>query len=207
MAGIMSKDEQSQITKRALLDIAKELFTERGYAHTSTEEVVRRAKVTRGALYYHYRDKAALFEAVFDEVRLGYLQAVKERVQAAEGDLWQRFIVTGCQAFIESVADPSVQRIVYIDGPAVLDWPIEQRRAPGLIFLRNVFEQLMSEGFIERRPLEPLIRLIWVTFFEAAIYISQVGDNATARKEMTDTLIRLLTGLRLQSEPRPGPER
>ena len=206
MAGIMSKDEQSQITKRALLDIAKELFTERGYAHTSTEEVVRRAKVTRGALYYHYRDKAALFEAVFDEVRLGYLQAVKERVQATEGDTWQQ-LVTGCQAFIESVADPSVQRIVYVDGPAVLDWPIEQRRAPGLILLRDIFKKLMAEGLVEQMPLEPLIRLIWVTFFEAAIYISQVGDNAAARKEMTDTLIRLLTGLRLQSEPRPRPER
>ena len=206
MAGSMSKDEQSQITKRALLDIAKELFTERGYAHTSTEEVVRRAKVTRGALYYHYRDKAALFEAVFDEVRLGYLQAVKERMQATEGDTWQQ-LVTGCQAFIESVADPSVQRIVYVDGPAVLDWPIEQRRAPGLILLRNIFKKLMAEGLVEQMPLEPLIRLIWVTFFEAAIYISQVDDNATARKEMTDTLIRLLTGLRLQSEPRPRPER
>ncbi len=206
MAGIMSKDEQSQITKRALLDIAKELFTERGYAHTSTEEVVRRAKVTRGALYYHYRDKAALFEAVFDEVRLGYLQAVKERVQATEGDTWQQ-LVTGCQAFIESVADPSVQRIVYVDGPAVLDWPTEQKRAPGLIFLRNIFKKLMAEGLVEQMPLEPLIRLIWVTFFEAAIYISQADDNAAARKEMTDTLIRLLTGLRLQSEPRPGPER
>ena len=206
MAGIMSKDEQSQITKRALLDIAKELFTERGYANTSTEEVVRRAKVTRGALYYHYRDKAALFEAVFDEVRLGYLQAVKERVQATEGDTWQQ-LVTGCQAFIESVADPSVQRIVYVDGPAVLDWPIEQKRAPGLILLRNIFKKLMAEGLVEQMPLEPLIRLIWVTFFEAAIYISQVSDNAAARKEMTDTLIRLLTGLRLQSEPRPRPER
>ena len=206
MAGIMSKDEQSQITKRALLDIAKELFTERGYANTSTEEVVRRAKVTRGALYYHYRDKAALFEAVFDEVRLGYLQAVKERVQATEGDTWQQ-LVTGCQAFIESVADPSVRRIVYVDGPAVLDWPIEQRRAPGLIFLRNVFEQLMSEGFIERRPLEPLVRLLWAALFEVGVYIAQADDKAVAKEEMTSALLRLLTGLRPQSEPRPRPER
>ena len=89
--------------------------------------------MTRGALYYHYRDKAALFEAVFDELRAAYMQAISERVQAAEGDLWQRLVVTGCQAFIENVADPSVRRIVYIDGPAVLDWPAEQKSAPGLI--------------------------------------------------------------------------
>jgi AcrR family transcriptional regulator len=154
MADSMSKAEQSQKTQRVLLDVARELFTEHGYAHTSTEEVVRRAGVTRGALYYHYRDKVALFEAVFEEVRAAamqsvrarvqaaegdtwqriivtgchelraaYMQAISERVEAAEGDLWQRLVVTGCQAFIENVADPSVRRIVYIDGPAVLDWP------------------------------------------------------------------------------------
>ena len=207
MAARISKAEQYQKTRRILLDVARELFTENGYTHTSTEEVVRRAKVTRGALYYHYRDKAALFEAVFEEVRAVYIQAIRERIQAAEGDLWQRFIVTGCQAFIESVADPSVQRIVCIDGPAVLDWPIEQRRAPGLIFLRNVFEQLMSEGFIERRPLEPLVRLLWAALFEVGVYIAQADDRAVAKEEMTSALLRLLTGLRPQSEPRPGPER
>ena len=205
MATRVSKAEQYQKTRRILLDVARELFTEHGYTHTSTEEVVRRAGVTRGALYYHYRDKAALFEAVFDEVRAAYIQAIGERVQAAEGDTWQRFVVTGCQAFIESVADPSVRRIVYIDGPAVLEWPTEQRRAPGLIFLRNVFEQLMSEGFIEKRPLEPLVRLLWAANFEVGVYIAQADDRAAAQKEMIDTLMYVLNGLRLQSEPLPKP--
>ena len=205
MAASISKAEQYQKTQRILLDVARELFTENGYTYTSTEEVVRRAKVTRGALYYHYRAKAALFEAVFDEVRAAYMQAISERVQAAEGDTWQRLVVTGCQAFIESVADPSVRRIVYIDGPAVLDWPAEQKSAPGLIFLRNVFEQLMSEGFIEKRPLEPLVRLLWAGLFEVGAYIAQADDRAAAQKEMTDALMYVLNGLRLQSEPLPKP--
>ena len=202
MADSTSKAEQYQKTQRVLLDVARELFTEHGYAHTSTEEVVRRAGVTRGALYYHYRDKVALFEAVFDEVRAAYMQAISVRVQAAEGDTWQRLIVTGCQAFIESVADPSVRRIVYIDGPAVLDWPSMQKRAPGLIFLRKIFEQLMSEGFIERRPVEPLTQLLWAAFFEAGVYIAQADDKAVAQEEMVSTLRRLLTGLR--PDPSPG---
>ncbi len=203
VAASISKAEQYQKTQRILLDVARELFTENGYTYTSTEEVVRRAKVTRGALYYHYRAKAALFEAVFDELRAAYMQAISERVQAAEGDTWQRLVVTGCQAFIENVADPSVRRIVYIDGPAVLDWPAEQKSAPGLIFLRNVFEQLMSEGFIEKRPLEPLVRLLWAGLFEVGAYIAQADDRAAAQKEMTDALMYVLNGLRLQSEPLP----
>ena len=67
MAAGISKAEQSEQTRRALLDAALELFAEHGYANTSTEEVVRRAAVTRGALYYHFRDKAALFTAVYEK--------------------------------------------------------------------------------------------------------------------------------------------
>lgn len=55
MAAGISKAEQSEQTRRALLDAALELFAEHGYANTSTEEVVRRTAVTRGALYYHCR--------------------------------------------------------------------------------------------------------------------------------------------------------
>ena len=83
MSAALSKDEQSERTRRALIGVARDMFTEQGYAHTATEEIVRRAGVTRGALYYHYRDKAALFKAVFEEERTALIQAVLERIQAA----------------------------------------------------------------------------------------------------------------------------
>src|SRR3546814_5083905 len=51
------KAEQSDRTRATLLSVARTLFAEAGYAGTSTEEVVQRAGVTRGALYHHFRDK------------------------------------------------------------------------------------------------------------------------------------------------------
>ena len=60
------KAQQSEATRSALLKAARKLFTDRGYADTATEEVVRRARVTRGALYHHFRDKLDLFKAVLD---------------------------------------------------------------------------------------------------------------------------------------------
>ena len=202
------KKEQAEKTQRALLDIATQLFTERGYAKTSTEEIVRRAQVTRGALYYHYRDKAALFEAVFEEVRAASMRTIQKRVQAAEGDLWQRVVVKGCQAFVEVVVDPSMQRIVYIEGPAVLDWVAIQEYAPGMQLMRETCEHLMRAGLIEQMPLEPLARALWGTFFEAGVYVSQANDMAVAQEEMARTLIRLLSGLRPPRAPqqrgRPG---
>ena len=60
--------ERSRQTRRTLLDAGRALFADVGYARTTTGELVQRAGVTRGALYYHFRDKTALFEAVFEEV-------------------------------------------------------------------------------------------------------------------------------------------
>ncbi len=197
MSAALSKDEQSERTRKALIGVAREMFTEQGYAQTATEEIVRRAGVTRGALYYHYRDKAALFKAVFEEERTALIQAVLERIQAAEGDTWQRFVVTGCHAFIEYASSPSVRRIVHTDGPAVLDWVTLQQSGPGLMLLRTVFTRLMAEGLIEEQPVESLARLAWAMLFEASVYIGQAGDSAEAREEVLDTLLRLIAGLRL----------
>ena len=105
-----SKAEQFQKTQRILLKTARKLFTQNGYAGTSTEEIVHQAKVTRGALYYHYRDKADIFAAVFEEVRADSMQFVRGKMKAAEedgADLWQQVIV-GCHAFIESALTPSM---------------------------------------------------------------------------------------------------
>ena len=81
----LTKAEQSAQTRRALLDAAHELFAEDGYAATSTEAVARRAGVTRGALYYQFRDKAALFAAVYEEQSTAAVHALPDRQR--DGDL------------------------------------------------------------------------------------------------------------------------
>ena len=193
------KAEQSQKTQRILLDSARKLFTEKGYANTSTEEIVYQSKVTRGALYYHYQDKADIFAAVFDEVRADSALFISEKMTAAEdagADPWQ-WVVAGCYAFIESALTPSVQRIVHTDGPSVLDWPTVQKSGPDLTLIREGLRRLMEEGIIEKIPLDPLAHVTWGTFFEAGTYIAHADDVATAKEEMTKVLIRLLAGLRV----------
>jgi len=196
----ISKAEQFQKTQRILLKTARELFTQNGYADTSTEEIVRRSKVTRGALYYHYRDKADIFAAVFEEVRADSARFIREKMKEAEdagADLWQQAIV-GCHAFIESALTPSAQRIVHTDGPSVLDWPVVQKSGPGLALLRKILGQLMDEGLIEKMPIDPLAYVLWGTFFEAGGYIANADDIPAAREETAELLVRLLAGLRVR---------
>lgn len=194
------KAEQSKRTQRILLDTARKLFTEKGYARTSTEEIVRQAHVTRGALYYHYQDKVAIFAAVFDEVRADSARFIRGKMTAAEdtgASLWQQTIV-GCHAFVESSLTPSMQRIIHTDGPSVLDWPVVQKSGPGLSLLRNILGRLMNEGLIEKMPLEPLAHVLWGTFFEAGVYIAHAENISTAQEETVELLVRILAGLQVR---------
>src|SRR3954463_6735668 len=89
--------EQAEGTRSALIEAARSLFAERGYADVATEEIVAAARVTRGALYYHFEDKRDLFRAVYAEADR---ELVERTIQAAaaESDPWQE-LLTGCDAF------------------------------------------------------------------------------------------------------------
>lgn len=195
----ISKAEQTRRIRRRLLDAGRELFTERGYTQTSTEAIAQRAGVTRGPLYYHFGDKAGLFAAVFEEVRTARIEHLHRVIQAAEGDLWQRIVVTGCRAFVESASDPSIHRIVHLDGPAVLPAAVRQRRGPGMGLVRAVFTQLQDAGLIGPVPLGAMVHLFWAMFFEAGVYVSEAEDREAAKEETAAALIQLFTGLRLQA--------
>ncbi len=61
---------EAQETKQAIIEAAEHVFFERGAARTTLEDVARAAGVTRGAVYWHFRDKSDLFNAVHEQVRL-----------------------------------------------------------------------------------------------------------------------------------------
>src|ERR671933_1276615 len=80
------KEEHADATRAALVASARALFAERGYAAVSIEEIVRRARVTRGALYHHFRDKTDLFRAVFESVEEEVGERVATKAMAAVTD-------------------------------------------------------------------------------------------------------------------------
>ena len=195
----LSKAEQYEKTRSALLTVAHELFAEQGYAATSTKDIVGRAEVTRGALYYHFRNKESLFQAVFERFRQVRTQAILESIQEAEGDLWQRFVETGCTAIIESLSDKSAQRIIFADGPSVLAPDIWHKNVQGVDFFTQTFERLEAEGFIEENtPHQALGRLVWGAFLEAGIYVSHATDSVEAQHEMIQGLKYWLGKLRIK---------
>ena len=193
------KAEQSEATRGALVVAARGMFSERGFAAVSTEEIVQSAGVTRGALYHHFKDKQDLFTAVVEQVE----QEVLERVGSAavaETDPWeQQRVAVG--AFLDACLDPAVQRIILTDAPSVLGlvaWrEIEARY--GLALVRAGLQLVMDAGLIEQQPIEPLAHMLLGAMAEAGLLIAHAEDPAAARREVGDSLDRLMQGLRVSA--------
>src|SRR3954471_10462441 len=92
--------ERTESTREALLVAARQLFTERGYEHVGTEEIVRAAGVTRGALYHHYGDKASLLEAVYNRIEAESTERVARIVLDSDLHSPLEAMKAGVEAFL-----------------------------------------------------------------------------------------------------------
>lgn len=190
------KAEQSEATQRALIKVARKLFAKHGYAATPIEDIVRSAEVTRGALYHHFRGKQDLFRAVFEQMEAEMAQQVA--AVASKEQRPELHLELGAQAMLDACLDPAVQRIVLLDAPSVLGWQtwheIEEKHGLGL--LQHAVETAMDAGYIERQPAAPLAQVILGALIEAALAIVRADDREAARKEIGDSVARLIAGLK-----------
>jgi AcrR family transcriptional regulator len=191
-----SRAQQSEATRAKLLRVGRGLFARRGFTDVPTEEIVRRAGVTRGALYHHFRDKRDLFAAVVEQVEEEVMQRVAQAA-LTESDAWeQQRAAIG--AYLDVCLERDVQRIVLVDAPSVLGlatWR-EIEAKYGLALVQAGLQSVIDAGYIERQPVEPLAHLFLGALTEGGMLIARADDREAARREVGDGLDRILRGLR-----------
>ena len=189
--------EYSESTRDALVDGALELFTKRGYAATSLDEVAKKARVTKGALYHHFSGKQALFEAVFDVVEGTAKARLAEILMSSDGTAWER-VTNGLRQYIKICLDPSYQRIVIHEAPVVMGWErwreAEEHFSFGLV--RDTIQACVDSGEFEDLPVEVTARLLFGALSAAATMIAGAEDPKKTGAEVTATFIRMLERLR-----------
>lgn len=190
---------QGEATRAALVIAARQLFGEKGFVDTSTDEIVTRAGVTKGALYHHFDGKEGLFKAVFEQVQREVSdQAVAEFLGP---DSWEA-LLKGCSLWIDAHLDPSVQRIVLQDARSVLAWndvrAIENRF--GAVALRGALRKAMHAGVLERQPLRPMALVLLGALSEGCLYIAESDDPQVARTEIGLLIGAILSGFRVEHD-------
>jgi AcrR family transcriptional regulator len=194
------KLEQAEGTRHSLVRVGRQLFASRGFEAVSAEEIVAEAGVTRGALYHHFDGKNGLFRAVVADA----MRDVHDRLARASAGARSPLdaLERGVRCFLETCSKPAFQRILLIDGPAVLGWhewralDLEQ----GLGLLRQGLAAAIQVNELAEADVEIATHVIAGALVDGAMLIGKDGD-AAVRERVLATLMRLIRGL----APAPSP--
>src|SRR5829696_6439694 len=191
------QDLRSEATRQRLIAAARTMFSERGYAGVGTEEIVQAAGVTRGALYHQFRDKADLFAAVAEAAQADVAHRITAGAQGDGPVDPMTALYAGVRRFLEACADPAVERILLLDGPAVLGWQAWRDLAEryGLGLLQHGLQAAIDAGAITAQPVVPLAHVLIGALDECALYVARAPDPTAARQQCTAILQQLLHGL------------
>ncbi|WP_313604760.1 TetR/AcrR family transcriptional regulator [Rhizobium sp.] len=170
-----SNRERTDATRAALLDAARTLFVEKGYAETATPEIVAAAQVTRGALYHHFPDKKALFWAVIEREANNVAADIDAR--SAEASSAREALLQGASAYFDAMAVPGRTRLLLREAPAQQAIDNSEGKDPAEEGLKIGLSQLLA-GSENLALLDPLTSLISSAFEKAAIAIDCGGKRA-----------------------------
>jgi AcrR family transcriptional regulator len=190
--------EHAADTREALLAAARRLFAAQGFDGTGTEQIVAEARVTRGALYHHFKDKGDLFRAVMAEAAGEVATRLIDEQLASEATSPLTEIRDGVSAFLDVCVGGDFQRIVLVDGPRVLGADAWEELVDryGRTILTEWLDRAAAAGDLDAVPVRALARLLIAMLTEASLVIARAVDPAAERAALGEVLDRILTGLR-----------
>ena len=168
-----SNKARSDEMRARLLAAARALFVEKGYAETSTPEIVKTAEVTRGALYHHFADKTDVFRAVIHQEAREIMDSIEAYAAEAQEDP----LDAGSRGYFRAMAVPGRVQLMLIDGPAVLgitemDEIVE---VGGVASLREGLAQALPDRAAD--DIAAMAIILSAAFDRAALEIARGGEE------------------------------
>lgn len=181
-------------TRAKLIAAARQAFARQGYAEASMDDFTAGAGLTRGALYHHFGDKKGLLLAVIMQIDAEMSERLSVISSRAETP-WQAF-VDECVAYIEMSLEPEIQRIMLLDGPAVLGDPSQWPNQSACIRATTAsLQRLIDQGTIRPIDAEATARLVNGTTLSAALWIASAEDAEAVSKKAVEAFLTLVSGL------------
>jgi len=186
--------EMVEETRAKLVRAARAAFADKGYAAASMDDLTAEVGLTRGALYHNFGDKRGLLRAVvnqIDEEMAARAHAIGSQADSA----WEGLLAEGA-AYIEMALEPEVQRVVLLDGPAVLgdpsQWPSQNSCLRATI---ETVEALITQGVVKPVDAEAASRLLNGAALNAALWIAASNDPRAVLARAVEAFRCLAAGL------------
>jgi AcrR family transcriptional regulator len=188
-------------TRKRIMESARSLFAEKGFAETSTREISAAAGVTVGAMFHHFDSKLALFRCVFEALELEMDAAARAAFAThAIADPLEAMLV-GTRVSLEFAKRQDFRRIVLIDGPVVLGQG-EFHEVDAHLGLRTVagaVKAMKLAGIIADQPTRPLAVLLMGAMNNAGFAVARDEPGVDA-DSLIEALRMLLVGLKSRGE-------
>jgi len=186
------REQYADSTRLALLEAAKQAFTETGYQATGIDDITDIARVTKGALYHHFRDKRAIFDALIVELEDEAALFVEQRVRA-EPERAKRFAV-GVEAYLTACSEPSYRRLVIQDAPSALGMKrfreIDQDNAERLMVAPLL--SMEKAGLIACPDVRFLAHILGGIVWEAALLLNDSKQKRLHKRLAVEMVCKLL---------------
>ncbi|MCG7625070.1 TetR/AcrR family transcriptional regulator [Epibacterium sp. Ofav1-8] len=191
--------EKMEENRAKLIAAGRKAFAAKGFAEASMDELTAEVGLTRGALYHNFGDKRGLMAAVVDQIDTAMAITAKAAGERAGGG-WAGLMAEGA-AYIEMALEPEVQRIVLLDGPAVLgdpaQWPSQNRCLQATI---TTLTKLASAGRIKRVDIEGIARLLNGVALNAALWVAASEDAKATLPKAIAAFECLASGVLAQTD-------
>lgn len=190
------RQEYSASTKRALVEAALELFARQGYAGTSLDEIVAAARVTKGAVYHHFKGKQDLFEAAFMDVEEQASDRIRASIRTIK-DPWEKALI-GLRAFLAVTRTEAYRRIVIQDGPAVLGYERYREREETSTFglVQDIVASLLGDYGLADTTVDAFTRLFFGAMSATGSAVSTSEDPQRASDDAEGAIVLVLAGIR-----------
>ncbi len=186
-----SNSDRSQETREALIAAARVLFCEKGFGGTGTPELAERAGLTRGALYHHYKDKLAVFQAVVEAEAAEVAREIEENTVEAETPV--QALLQGAKAYFRAMQQAGRLRLLLVEGPAVLGLEAMRRidLETGGLELRRGLEAAFGDT-VPPETIAIYADLVSAMFDRAALAIGASGAAQAYEKAIEGVLVSLV---------------
>ena len=146
--------EEAFETRESILDAAEQCFHAKGVSRTSLSDIAQAAGVTRGAIYWHFHDKADLLDALFQRIQMPLEELSQKSQDASASDPLERFSKLLITVLQRLEADPSARRVNeilllkcdYIEEPCGQQSHLQRMSQHHDDNLRNTLQLAMASG-------------------------------------------------------------
>jgi AcrR family transcriptional regulator len=189
------REEYAESTRAAIVEAAVQRFAADGFARTSMDAIAQSARVTKGAVYHHFQDKADVFEAAFVLMEQRLLDKVTAGIEGLT-DPWQ-LMAAGVDIYLEECTEPDFRRIALEEAPAALGWArwkeIEERYFLGLI--TAAVDAMVHDGQLDIPPGDLTARMLLAAMTEAGLAVAAAARPKVERRRVSALVMRFLEGL------------